>query len=98
MDASMWHSYIRRVRYIGNKTRLRSFIRRVLRTRGVVAGRALDPFCGTASVARSLKRWKFSVVAGDVMEYAYVFARAYVETTARPRELRALLQTVHSLP
>jgi adenine-specific DNA-methyltransferase len=85
------------VRYIGNKTRLRSFIRRVLRTRGVQCGRALDPFCGTASVSRSLKRWKFSVIAGDVMRYAYVFARAYVQTTARPKNLPALLKDIDAL-
>jgi adenine-specific DNA-methyltransferase len=84
MDARMTRSYIRVVRYIGNKTRLRGFIRRVLRRRGISAGRAVDPFCGTASVARALKRWGFSVVAADLMHYAYVFGRAYVETAARP--------------
>ncbi|HSL70841.1 MAG TPA: DNA adenine methylase, partial [Longimicrobiales bacterium] len=73
------------MRYIGNKTRLLGFIRRVLRQRAVAPGRALDPFCGTASVARALKRWGFSVVAADVMRYAYVFGRAYVETAAHPR-------------
>ncbi len=99
------------VRYIGNKNRLRGFIGRVLRLRGITGGRALDPFCGTASVARSLKRRGFSVLASDVMRYAYVFGRAYVETVARPepetavavggtsvRSLRALVHTLNSLP
>lgn len=86
------------MRYIGNKTRLRSFIARVLRARGVRAGRAVDPFCGTASVSRSLKRAGFSVIAGDVMQYAYVFARAYVQTTARPAGLNSLLETARALP
>jgi adenine-specific DNA-methyltransferase len=72
------------VRYIGNKTRLLDFIRRVLRARGIAGGRAVDPFTGTASVARALKRWGFKVVATDVMEYAHVFGRAYVETSAPP--------------
>lgn len=72
------------MRYIGNKTRLLRFIRRVLRTRGITAGRAVDPFSGTASVARALKRWGFHVVASDLMQYAYVFARAYVEVPAPP--------------
>lgn len=85
------------MRYIGNKTRLRSFIRRVLRARGVRPGKAVDPFCGTASVSRALKRWKFSVYSGDVMRYAYVFARAYVQTTARPRQLPALLRDLAAL-
>ena len=72
------------MRYIGNKTRLRGFIRRILRQRNIGTGRAVDPFSGTASVARALKRWGFSVVAADLMRYAYVFGRAYVETAARP--------------
>jgi adenine-specific DNA-methyltransferase len=72
------------MRYIGNKTKLLGFIRRVLRGRGIAAGSAVDPFSGTASVARDLKRLGFRVVAGDIMEYAYVFARAYVQTAAPP--------------
>lgn len=73
------------MRYIGNKTRLLDFIRRVLRSRGIAGGLAIDPFTGTASVARALKRWGFEVVASDVMEYAHVFGRAYVQLEQRPR-------------
>lgn len=72
------------MRYIGNKTRLLDFIRRVLRARGIAGSRAVDPFTGTASVARALKRWGFQVVAADVMEYAHVFARAYVGISTPP--------------
>lgn len=72
------------MRYIGNKTRLLGFIHRVLRARGITGGTAVDPFTGTASVARALKRWGFHVVASDLMEYAYVFARAYVELKVQP--------------
>ncbi|HEX6558812.1 MAG TPA: DNA adenine methylase, partial [Longimicrobiales bacterium] len=72
------------MRYIGNKTKLLDFIRRVLRQRGITAGVAVDPFCGTASVARELKRLGFQVRASDIMEYAHVLARAYVETVAEP--------------
>ena len=80
------------MRYIGNKTRLLGFIRRVLRTRGVLPGHAVDPFSGTASVARALKRWGHGVAASDIMAYGYVFARAYVETVTPPRfdELKAV--------
>ncbi len=87
------------MRYIGNKTRLRGFIRRILRQRGITSGRAVDPFCGTASVSRALKRWGFSVVAADVMRYAYVFGRAYVETAARPalQQHAALPGSAHTL-
>src|SRR5690606_14114717 len=72
------------VRYIGNKTRLLGFIRSVLRDRGIQPGTAVDPFTGTASVARALKRWGFDVVASDIMEYAHVFARAYVQADGAP--------------
>lgn len=68
----------RRVRYIGNKTKLLAFIRGALRRRGVAPGRAVDPFTGTASVARELKRIGHAVTASDVMEYGRVFAEAYV--------------------
>jgi len=73
------------VRYIGNKTRLLEFIAAVLQERGITSGTAVDPFCGTASVAAELKRRGFRVLAADIMEYAYVFARACVETAAAPR-------------
>jgi adenine-specific DNA-methyltransferase len=72
------------VRYIGNKTRLLGFIRRVIRARGIPHGRAIDPFTGTASVGRALKRWGFAVTASDIMHYGYVFARAYVEAEREP--------------
>lgn len=94
------------MRYIGNKTRLLQFIRRVLKQRGITAGTAIDPFCGTAAVSRALKRWGFSVVASDLMEYAYVFARAYVQTATLPtreqlpgaRDLRSIIQRLNALP
>lgn len=73
------------MRYIGNKTRLLSFIGETLRRRGIRNGTAVDPFCGTASVSRFLKRRGFQVLASDVMEYGHVFARAYVELAAAPR-------------
>ncbi len=72
------------MRYIGNKTRLLDFIRRVLRARGISGGTAVDPFTGTTSVARALKRWGFQVIAADLMEFAHVFGRAYVEADCPP--------------
>jgi len=71
------------VRYIGNKTRLLSFIQRTLKRRGIV-GSAVDPFSGTASVGHHLKRLGFRVTASDLMTYGYVFARAYVQAPALP--------------
>jgi adenine-specific DNA-methyltransferase len=72
------------MRYIGNKTRLLPFIAHTLSRHGVTGGTAVDPFSGTASVARMLKRRGFRVVAGDLMAYGYVFARAYVQTAREP--------------
>ena len=72
------------MRYLGNKTRLLGFIGRVLRARGIRGGRALDPFCGTASVSRALKRWGFQVTAGDNLQFACVLARAQVALAAEP--------------
>jgi adenine-specific DNA-methyltransferase len=86
------------MRYIGNKTRLLSFIRHVLRARGIRGGVAVDPFSGTASVARDLKRLGFAVVASDIMEYAHVLARAGVEVASEPPELRRLMRELNRLP
>jgi len=89
------------VRYIGNKTRLLEFIRRTLRRRGVGPGVAVDPFTGTASVARELKRLGHSVVASDVMEYGRVFAEAYVVADAPDGQggrLADLLRRLAGLP
>lgn len=85
------------VRYIGNKTRLLDFIRRVLNARGIRSGTAVDPFTGTASVARALKRWGFHVVAADLMEFSHVFARAYVQTDELP-DLSDLAPTLRPHP
>ncbi|MFW5951248.1 MAG: DNA adenine methylase [Gemmatimonadota bacterium] len=74
------------MRYIGNKTKLLSFIERKLRAREITGDdlSAVDPFSGTASVGHHLKRLGFRVTASDIMAYGYVFARAYVEVPALP--------------
>jgi len=88
------------VRYIGNKTKLLGFIRRTLRARGIVSGTAVDPFSGTASVARALKCWGFHVTASDIMEYARIFAKAYVEADGAPdfRTLAGRAGVRHATP
>lgn len=72
------------MRYIGNKTKLLAFIGSVLDERGIAGGMAVDPFSGTASVARMLKKRGFRVVASDLMEYGHVLAHAYVQVARRP--------------
>jgi adenine-specific DNA-methyltransferase len=86
------------MRYIGNKTKLLRFIGGVLRRRGIRDGVAVDPFSGTASVARELKRLGFRVVAADLMEYAHVLAKAYVEATSVSADLHDRLRQLDALP
>jgi adenine-specific DNA-methyltransferase len=71
------------VRYLGNKTKLLDFIQHRIERRGI-AGTAVDPFSGTASVGLRLKTLGFRVIASDIMSYAYVFARAYVQAPGLP--------------
>jgi adenine-specific DNA-methyltransferase len=86
------------VRYIGNKTKLLRFIGSVLRRRGIRGGQAVDPFSGTASVGRELKRLGFRVIAADLMEYAHVLAKAYVEATHLPTDFARRIQSLNQLP
>jgi adenine-specific DNA-methyltransferase len=89
------------MRYIGNKTKLLSFIGGFLKDIGITEGKALDAFSGTASVGYYLKEMGFEVSTADIMAYSYVFQRAYVVADEYPRfsrlmeedqELRAVRQ------
>lgn len=73
------------MRYIGNKSKLLPFIGDFLRARGILGGRALDAFSGTATVGSYLKAQGFSVVSCDIMTYSYVFQRAYIVPNAVPK-------------
>lgn len=73
------------MRYIGNKTKLLSFIGEFLDENGITSGRALDAFAGTASVGSFLKRKGFDVTACDIMTFSYVFAQAYIVTDEYPQ-------------
>lgn len=86
------------MRYIGNKTKLLRFIGSVLRRRGIRGGQAVDPFSGTASVGRELKRLGFRVIAADLMEYAHVLAKAYVEATQLPAGFKRRIHLLNQLP
>jgi adenine-specific DNA-methyltransferase len=72
------------MRYIGNKTKLLSFIGGFLRDMGIKRGKALDAFSGTASVGAYLKEMGFEVSTTDIMAYSYVFQRAYVVADEYP--------------
>lgn len=79
------------MRYIGNKTKLLSFILGRLDRLGIASGHAHDAFAGTAAVGRALKARGWRVASSDLMTYSYVLQRAYVVAQRAPTlaELRA---------
>jgi adenine-specific DNA-methyltransferase len=77
------------MRYLGNKDSLLPFIDNVLSMHGMEstsdAPRCVcDPFTGTTSVARHLKRQNWRVVSGDIMTYSFAFQHAYIGTNESP--------------
>ena len=72
------------MRYIGNKTRLLSFIQRAAESVGLAGGTMHDAFSGTASVGRAFKSLGWRVASSDIMTYSYVFQRAYVVAQRSP--------------
>lgn len=66
------------MRYIGNKTKLLSFLDAKIKKLGIAPGVAHDAFAGTAAVGRALKASGWSVHSSDLMTYSYVMQRAYV--------------------
>ena len=79
------------MRYIGNKTRLLSFITAGIERLGISSGTAHDAFAGTSAVGRALKERGWRIASSDLMTYSYVFQRAYVVAQREPSiaELRA---------
>ncbi len=73
------------MRYIGSKDRLLPFIQATLDAHGISGGLFLDPFCGTAAVARQARAHGFRVVSGDVLFFSYVLQRAYLCCDGYPR-------------
>lgn len=79
------------MRYIGNKTRLLSFIGQAITKLGISPGTAHDACAGTAAVGRALKERGWRVASSDLMAYSHVLQRAYVVLQRVPSfaELRA---------
>ncbi|MEA2574635.1 MAG: adenine-specific DNA-methyltransferase [Chloroflexia bacterium] len=77
------------MRYLGNKDSLLPFIDEVLAMHGVKSTRekplcVCDPFTGTTSVARHLKRQEWQTVTGDLMTYSYALQHAYIALNEAP--------------
>ena len=85
------------MRYIGNKTRLLSFIFRTLKRSGIGVGSVHDAFAGTASVSRALKEKGWRVHSSDLLMSSYVFQRAYVVAEAADPSLGDMANDLGSL-
>src|SRR5688572_22919473 len=73
------------MRYIGNKTKLLSFLTQKIRLLGIEPGVAHDAFAGTAAVGRALKADGWRVNTSDLMTYSYVMQRALVTASGAQR-------------
>lgn len=77
------------MRYLGNKENLLTFIDTVLTMHGATSTAeaplsVCDPFTGTTSVARHLKRQGWQITSGDIMSYSYAFQHTYIGLNETP--------------
>src|ERR1700741_3806621 len=86
------------MRYIGNKTRLLSFILRTLERERIPVGSVHDAFAGTASVSRALKAEGWRVYSSDLLMSSYVFQRAYVVAESADPGIRDMAEELAKLP
>jgi len=82
------------MRFIGNKTKLLSYIHEILKSHDVLVGeRFFDFFSGTASVGRYFKEHGFDVTSSDILYFSYVLQEAYIGNTGEP-DFKPLLKTL----
>jgi len=91
------------IKYLGSKRALLSWILQVVEQLAEVEPlkTVLDPFSGSARVAHAFKSKGFYVIASDYANYAYVLAKALVESDARvysPERIKPILDHLNSLP
>ncbi len=91
------------IKYLGSKRALLPWILRVVERLRRVAPleTALDPFSGSGRVAHALKSRGFRVITSDYAHYAYILAKALVESDAHvysSDRLRPILAHLNSLP
>jgi len=91
------------IKYLGSKRALLPWITSVvefIRNHEPIQT-ILDPFSGSGRVAHALKARGFHVIASDYATYAYILAKALVESDAKrypPTRLQPLLDYLNSLP
>ena len=66
---------VKKMRYLGNKTKLLDFIESVIKKYNIEGEVFADLFSGTSSVGDFFKD-KYTVIANDYMGYASVIAKA----------------------
>lgn len=71
------------MRYLGNKTKLLSFIDAVIEKYDIHGEIFADLFAGTASVGDHMKN-RYKIVANDFMYYSYVFSKAKLLNASTP--------------
>jgi adenine-specific DNA-methyltransferase len=91
------------IKYLGSKRVLLHWILQVVKQLVEVEPltTVLDPFSGSARVAHALKARGFRVIAGDYAHYAYILAKALVESDARvysPERIKPILDHLNRLP
>lgn len=84
------------MRYLGNKTKLLSFIDSVLSKYDIQGENFMDMFAGTGSVADHMKG-RYEVYANDYMKFSSILSEAKV-TNARPPKFERFLETYSTNP
>jgi adenine-specific DNA-methyltransferase len=91
------------IKYLGSKRALLPWITSVvefIRNHEPIQT-ILDPFSGSGRVAHAFKAGGFHVIASDYATYAYILAKALVESDAKrypPARLQPLLDYLNDLP
>lgn len=87
------------MRFIGNKTKLLTYINDILNKHDALPGNHFfDFFAGTASVGKYFKEKGFVVSSSDILYFSYVLQRAYIGNTGEPQfnELLNMLPEISS--
>jgi len=91
------------IKYLGSKRALLPWITSVVKIihRHESIQTVLDPFSGSARVGHALKSEGFHVIASDYATYAFILAKALIESDAHeypPERIQPILDYLNSLP